>query len=475
QEVYGKVNVIVSEFKNKYKERILSQEELENCLQYHNVNVGENSGIVRKLDTKLKKVQSPKLHSLSTLQTKANKNWKYSPSDVLAIVQDLYEKELVSYPRTSSQYITENELEYLKGNIEAYKVFLNVDVDVSNHDVSKRYVDSSKVLEHYAIIPTRQVASKDKLSEKELNIYQEILSTTLGMFAPVYEYEETLVDVNVNGLVLSAKGKIDQALGWKKLFKDDTKDKKGDVLPNMSEGDECIVDLKIKDGMTTPPKLYTEGRLINLMKNAGKDLDEDAKEILKDTEGIGTEATRGAVIETLKNQQYITVKKKTIHVTKKGVILCEAVEGTLLSSPEMTAKWEGFLSDIGKGKRTQDAFITNIYKFIDSLMTDAPEKVNAMEELVNGSKEALSVGVCPECENGQIEDRGKFYGCSGYGNGCKFSLPKRWAGKTIPKGQVEKLVKVGKTNLIKGFKSKKGNKFDARLIIENGKLQMSFR
>lgn len=113
------------------------------------------------------------------------------------------------------------------------------------------------------------------------------------------------------------------------------------------------------------------------------------------------------------------------------------------------------MSDIGKGKRTQDAFINNIYMFIDSLMIDAPEKVNDIEGLVNESKEALSVGACPECEEGQIEDRGKFYGCSGYRDGCKFTLPKKWAGKTVPKGQIEKLVKVGKTNLIKGFKSKK--------------------
>ncbi len=226
QEVFGNVNVHGSEFEAKYKERFSSQEELEKFLQGHNVNVGEKSGIVSKLDTKLKKVQSPKLHSLSTLQTKANKNWKYSPSDVLAIVQDLYEKKLVSYPRTSSQYITENELEYLKGNVEAYKEFLGVDVDVSKQGVGKRYVDGEKVQEHYAIVPTRQVASKDKLSAKELNIYQEILSTTLGMFAPVYEYEETLVDINVNDLILSAKGKIDKFLGWKKLFKDDSRDKK---------------------------------------------------------------------------------------------------------------------------------------------------------------------------------------------------------------------------------------------------------
>ena len=474
QEVFGDVNVNGSEFEAMYKERFSSQEELEKHLQSHNVNVGKNSGVISKLDTKLKKVQSPKLHSLSTLQTKANKSWKYSPSDVLSIVQDLYEKKLVSYPRTSSQYITENELEYLSGNIEAYKEFLNVDVDVSNHDVSNRYVDGSKVQEHYAIVPTRQIASKEKLSAKELNIYQEVLSTTLGMFAPNYEYEETLVDVSVNDLTLSAKGKIDKSLGWKKLFKGGSKDKKEGVLPNMSEGDECIVKLKIKDGMTTPPKLYTEGQLINLMKNAGKDLDEESKGILRDSEGIGTEATRGAVIETLKNQKYIGVKKNTIHVTKKGQILCEAVEGTLLSSPEMTAKWEGFLSDIGAGKRTQESFISNVYKFIDSLMKDAPEKVNAIEGLVNESKESLSVGVCPECEKGQIEDRGKFYGCSGYSEGCKFSLPKRWAGKTLSETQIKTLLDKGETNLIKGFKSKKGSKFDAYLMLKNGKLNMKF-
>ena len=146
----------------------------------------------------------------------------------------------------------------------------------------------------------------------------------------------------------------------------------------------------------------------------------------------------------------------------------------MLSSAELTAKWEQYLSLIGTGERTQQGFIRNIETFIKELISNANKSIEGMDTLISDMKKGASIGSCTNCEDGSIEDRGKFYGCTNYSNGCKFSLPKKWAGKTIPKGQIERLLKEKKTNLIKGFKSKKGNSFDAYLILKDGKIEMEF-
>lgn len=475
-ELLGDVSTENGKFNTKLKGKYDSQNEVSELLSKHNVQLGENSGVIKKVEKKSKKTKSTKLHSLSTLQTKANKKWKYSPSDVLKIVQGLYEKKLVSYPRTDTQFITDSEFQYLKDNLSKYQDCLGVNFEVAYPNARKRFVDGSKVQEHYAIIPTKQVANMDRLTEKEKNIYQEIMSVTMAMFMDDYQYEETNVRIDVKGLLFEAKGKVEKNKGWKELFAgEDKKDKDEIVLPVMREGEPCSVKIKTHEGMTKPPKAYTEGGLINVMKNAGRDVEDDsAKQILKKTEGIGTEATRASIIETLKHQKYIEVKKNVVSVTKKGEILCKAVDGTLLSSPEMTAKWEEYLAKIGKGNGSQEAFIHNINKFIEHLMNEAPKAIDKMENVISESKNESAVGKCPKCD-GMIVYKGKFYGCSGYGDGCKFTLPKKWAGKDLTNNQIKMLLKKGKTNLIKGFESKKGKKFDAHLVLKDGKLKMEFR
>src|SRR5699024_4365192 len=140
-----------------------------------------------------------------------------------------------------------------------------------------------------------------------------------------------------NGLLLHAKGNVELDKGWKAVFPKSKKENKGDSsLPSVAKDEACSIALSKNKGMTSPPKPYTEGALINMMKFAGKDLDGESKEVLKDVEGIGTEATRSGIIETLKRQKYVEVKKNIVHVTKKGEVLCKAIDGTLLSSPEMT-------------------------------------------------------------------------------------------------------------------------------------------
>ena len=324
-------------------------------------------GIVSGVEKTLKKQQSPKLHSLSTLQTTANKRWKYSPKQTLKIMQTLYEKKLVSYPRTDTQHITDQEFNYLKERLDDYRSIYNLDMEIVYHEPRKRFVDGSRVQEHYAIILTKQSASVklDQLSEQEKNIFKEIYSTTMAMFLPDYEYETTTLITAVNQYEFLTSGRVDKKLGWKTLFKQASDKEDTEKLPDLTEGEQVQATINLHEGMTQPPKLFTEGQLINLMKTCGKVVeDQEDVEILKTVEGIGTEATRADVIDKLKHHEYIEVVKNIVNITDKGQLLCQAVKGTLLSSPEMTAKWEKTLKNISQQTMTFTGFIEGIHKYI---------------------------------------------------------------------------------------------------------------
>ncbi|APC46862.1 hypothetical protein BME96_00985 [Virgibacillus halodenitrificans] len=287
------------------------------------------------------------------------------------------------------------------------------------------------------------------------------------MFAPDYEYEEIKVAIDVKGINFEATGKVEKQLGWKSLFKNQQQAKKKEiVLPAMEKDQACQVNVEIAKGQTKAPKYYTEGQLINVMKYAGKEVDDEAlQHTLKESEGIGTEATRASIIETLKHQLYIGIRKNQVTVLDKGKILCQAVEGTLLASPEMTAKWETYLKKIGKNEGSQEMFFNKIKQMIEFLMQEAPKKIGSMEQFLQQVNEKFFIGKCPRCnhEDGKIQDKGKFYGCSRYREGCTFTLPKKFLGKSISQINIKKLLGGEKTNLIKGFTSKKGKNFDASL------------
>src|SRR5699024_5247688 len=208
-ELIGNVSVKNGSFDAKVKARYQTTEDAMNSLDAYRLSSGDNQGTIQQVTKEQKKQKAPKQHSLSTLQTKANKKWKYSTSDVLKTAQSLYEKKLLSYPRTDSHYITDSEFAYLKNYLSIYQSCLNVTIDIVYPDARKRYVDGSKVQEHYAIIPTKQVPNKQDLTDKEWNIYQEVVARTLAMFAGEYEYEETKVEVDVNGLSFEKTGKVE--------------------------------------------------------------------------------------------------------------------------------------------------------------------------------------------------------------------------------------------------------------------------
>lgn len=442
----------------------------------------EISGMVVSVEKKEKRVKSPKLHSLSTLQTVANKKWKYSPAKVLEVMQSLYEKKLVTYPRTDSNYITENEFLYLVENLERYKELLNVTFE-ANLKVNKRYVDNSKVQEHYAIIPTKTIPSDTNLNgltTEEKSIYEEIVLTTLAMFHRDYVYEETKILTSVNDIEFESIGKVEIDKGWKLLFTKSVEgiEKKEDdpVLPVVVVDEKVTSLLHSKEACTSPPKPYTEGGLINLMKTSGKMVeDEEDSAILKEIEGIGTEATRASIIETVKKNGYIDINKNIVSITKKGELLCEAIHNTMLASPAMTAKWESYLKKIGEGSGTKEVFVAQTKRFISDLLETAPAAMQEIETVSFAQEQQTDhFGSCPSCRKGTMIDRKTFIGCSNYRNGCKFTINRTILGKKLTDKQVTDLLEKGTTSMIKGFTSKAGKSFDAKLTITDGKVSFVF-
>ena len=260
-------------YKGKAKAKNSKREVIRALLAKHDIQP-TSPGVVTSVTATEKRTPPPQLHSLSTLQATANRMWKTSPADVLKVMQGLYEKKIVTYPRTDSRHITPNEFSYLAAQVGAYQQVLNHPFPVASLAPKKRYVDSSKVQEHYAIIPTKKVPSEAvlaRLSSLERNLYEEVLRTSLAMFHTDYLYTETKITTEVNKLPFFTTGKTERDKGWKALFVRAQKDndKEDATLPPLIENEAVGSSISIKEGKTQPPKPYTEGQLIAMMKTAG--------------------------------------------------------------------------------------------------------------------------------------------------------------------------------------------------------------
>ncbi|WP_165006891.1 MULTISPECIES: type IA DNA topoisomerase [unclassified Enterococcus] len=461
------------------KRSFKTAEELTTEIEKLGAHLGKQEGRILEVSKKEKQLRSPRLFSLSGLQSKMNQLMKASAKATLDAVQGLYESKFLSYPRTDTTYITENEHQYLVKNLQKYKNFLGIDtVETPETYAKKRYVDASKVQEHHAIIPTKTIPTKErfaKLSRLQQAIYLQVVRTTIAMFASNYVYEETTVLTGVEQLRLKSIGKIPVKQGWQAILVTKNKKKESQELPEINANEPVEVDLKCVAKETQPPKPYNEGTLITAMKTAGKTLDDDeAQEILKEVEGIGTEATRANIIENLKQKHYIEVKKNEIAVTPKGITLCKAVAGEpLLTSAEMTARWEGYLKKIGNQEGTPEVFLENIKKFIRHLLDSVPEQI-AKADLsaeISGTRQIKAMekkndqlGQCPKCKKGIVMLYPKVATCTN--PACDFKLWPTVAKKKLTKTNLRELLSKGKTSkVVKGFTGKKG-KFDAVLVLK---------
>lgn len=444
---------------------------------------------IKELITERKEYQPPLLFNLSSLQATANKAFKFSPKKTLDIVQSLYQKGIVSYPRSDSTYVTKGEAEQFPdiltklSQFEEFKdLFPLPKQSVINNT---RYVNEKKVTDHYAIIPTEQVRDPKRMSGDEQKMYDMIVRRLIAAHydKAIFDYStlSTLVDGRAEFIT---KGKQQIQEGWRKVIFQDDKEK-DELLPNVHKGDKGHVDkIETKEGKTQPPKRYTEGQLITLMKTAGKYLDNDELEkILSKVEGLGTEATRAGIITMLQDRKYIEVKKNQVFATDKGKVLIEAVGDHVLASPEMTAKWEQRLSEIGEGQASPALFMEQTKKLSTKIVSDAISiattwnfeglNVESIQRTTSRYSIGKNVGKCKLCD-GDIVDKGEFYGCTNYKQTtCNFTISKKILSKKISQTNIQKLLKGDQTNLIKGFK--KGDKtFDAKLDWKEGKIQFIF-
>lgn len=431
---------------------------------------------VTKADCKEKSEKPPALYDLTSLQRDANRVLGFTAQQTLDYTQNLYEKKLVTYPRTDSRYLTDDMAPGLDALVGVTFHAFPVD-GVDNVPVhAAQVVNNKKVTDHHAIIPTKELQNCNfaELPKGELAILQLIANRLLVAVGDPYKFSETVIELDCGGTKFTAKGKTVLQDGWKALVKknNSTKnDEKEQTIPSVSAGVELtICGKEIKEGKTSPPKHYTEDTLLQSMETAGADeMPEDAER-----KGLGTPATRAGIIEKLVRIGFLERKgdKKTKHLipTHKGTALV-TVMPEQIQSPSMTADWEEKLLLIEKGEYASEDFMDEIKDVIAGLIKNY-EVIQDAEVLM--SKESNSVGRCPLCGK-PVEDKSKGYFCSD--RSCKFALWKNnryfeKIGKNLTSATVQKLLASGKVKL-KGCKSQKtGKTYDAMVymtVADDGK------
>ncbi|MGG3853733.1 DNA topoisomerase III [Caldifermentibacillus hisashii] len=488
-EVIGEFFINGKKYKGKWEvdgdSRIKTADMAAKIAQFCNGKPAEITDVKREK----KEYQPPMLYNLSALQAEANRLYKFPPKKTLDILQGLYQKGIVSYPRSDSRYVTPGEADMFPdilhkiSRIEKYAEFFPL--PISSIRNNKRYVNEKKVTDHYAIIPTEQVKDPEKLSADEQKIYDLIIKSLLAAHYEKSVYEYTTVKTLVDGrATFLSKGKVQLAEGWRKVIPANEKDGEPE-LPLLEKGETGIVKkVNVKESKTQPPKRYTEGQLITLMKTAGKHIeDKELEKVLDETEGLGTEATRAGIITMLKSRKYIEIKKNLVYATAKAKILIHAIGKELLASPEMTAKWEQRLKEIAEGKANAKQFIDMTNKMITHLVTETTKQAvewsfdrEVTENFVSRQFKKSAprkLGNCKFCD-GNVIDKGTFYGCSNYQKtGCSFTISKKILGKTITQAQLKKLLTDGVTDQIQGFKSK-DKEFNAKLAWDEQEKKIKF-
>ncbi|BCB03759.1 DNA topoisomerase III [Bacillus sp. KH172YL63] len=449
---------------------------------------------VAEMKTERKEFAPPLLFNLSALQSTINKMYKFSPKKTLDTLQKLYQKGIVSYPRSDSQYVTKGEAETFPEILGKLKEFspYNKWIPTPNESLmnNKRFVNDAKVSDHYAIIPTEQVTDPASLSPDEKKIYDVVVKRFIAAHHDKAVINYTTIKTLVDGRAeFISKGKQILQEGWRQVLIQTDEKEDEPLLPPVKENDSGIVKkIDIKEGKTQPPKRYTEGQLITLMKTAGKYMDNDELEkVLKKTEGLGTEATRAGIITMLKDRQYIDIQKNIVYPTDKAKVLIRAIGDNVLASAEMTAKWEQRLQKIGKGQASAPDFMEKVKVLNERLVASALEesKTWSFSDLDTGSiqrpagkkgKRAskTSLGACLKC-GGKVIDKGKFYGCANYQKSkCSFTISKTILQKRITQAVVKKVLSEGKSDRIDGFK--KGEKeFSAYLSWDRTQQKIQFQ
>lgn len=443
-----------------------------------------HQGTVIKKDVVKETVKPKSLFNLNDLQREANKKYGYSPKKVLDLAQVLYEKyKILSYPRSDSRHLGKADVSGLEATIKAldippYEGYVK-EILSKGIKTNKDFVDDAKVSDHHAIIPTKKKADLARITDESskdggghtkdelTNIYNLVARRFLSVFYPPAVYEKTEVVTEVSGETFKTSGKILVSAGWEEVYGKEVDDsnegdeEKNGLLPPINKGEVLpVTETKLNEKKTQPPKHYTEGDLLAVMEKPKKLLDsKELQDAMTETKaGLGTPATRAAIIEDLIRKRYVEKKGKHLIATEDGVNLVK-VAPEKLKSPEITADWEMKLQRIQEGKLKRAEFEKSLGEFvIESLDT---LKKAVLDVTFKSTK--TPVGVCPNCQKAIFEFPKGFACESSTRENVCLRVWKSKSGKTLTLTHLKQLLTKGETQLIKGFKSKAGKKFDAAL------------
>jgi DNA topoisomerase III len=456
-------------------------------------------GEITKLEKKEERELPQLLYDLTTLQRHANTLHGFSARRTLAAAQRLYEEhKAITYPRTNSRYLSGDLVAEIKptaelvGHNQEYRKGAEYVVALESLPLG-RVVNDEKVTDHHALIPTRSEHDLSKMGGDELKIYDLVAKRFLAVFHPEAVFERTRVETTVATHAFRTSGRVLLVAGWKAVYgaevdsgeaaEDDTG---GDqLLPKLEQGEQVQTDaVESLRKETQPPRRFTDASLLGAMETAGKDIEDvELREAMKDS-GIGTPATRAAIIERLISVGYIEREGRALIATEKGMQVIKLLGEHALTSPGLTGEWEHRLGRIEQGEESRDGFMSDIAKF-------AKDTIEELDKLKGVKIERANLGPCPVCGRDVVENR-KGYSCwSKDDPGCGFVVWKQKAGKTLPPSVVKELMEslrlsieagedppVGRTTRpVTGFRSRAGRSFRAKLALQQndeGKWRVEF-
>lgn len=427
---------------------------------------------VTKVERKRTFQQAPLLYDLTTLQKDCNIHYDLTSDKTLSIAQALYEKKLISYPRTGSRYIPEDVMAHIPSLLEkvvAMPDFKEYGDTLDFSGLNTRSVDNAKVTDHHALIITG--IAPQELSEAESAVYTLIAGRMLESFSPPCEKESLVMECTCEGMDFRSRSSVIISPGWRSVFR-----RKEDRDKDEPEGNEGTAEFDENDAVpvtghglaqkkTMPKPLYTEATLLAAMETCGKHItDEQAKEAIGES-GIGTPATRAAIITTLVGRDYIARSGKSVVPTEKGMLIYEAVKDMRVADVELTGSWEKALLQIEGHTLDTETFMRSIRDYTGK----------ATDEILRLSLQAMpgKVFTCPKCKTGKIILHSKVAKCDH--DGCGLLVFRKFLNKELTDQHLEQLLSSGSTKLIKGFKGKKGVPFDVAVAFDEGfNLKLSF-
>lgn len=431
------------------------------------------SAVITKVATKRKVEKAPLLYDLTTLQKEANSQHGFTAEHTLSIAQKLYEAKHITYPRTSSRYISDDvfaTIPSLFKNLENHSEYGEmIKLLPDSEEYSKNSVNTSKVTDHHALLITENHAIG--LYKDEKIVYDMILRRMIEAFSTDCIKDITSVTAQVeNDVEFGISGSVIRQAGWCELSLKEKNNKqvndtdaignevKEQVLPNWQEGQSInVTGCTITEGKTKPKPLHTESTLLAAMETAGKDIeDETMRQAMKDC-GIGTPATRAAIIETLLRREYMVRQQKKLVPTEKGLALHSVVKNMAIANVEMTGRWEAELAKIERGEANADEFTHGIEAYTREITAE----LLGCDKLFSHKESGCQ---CPKCKQGTMQFFGKVVRCSN--KECGMPVFKQVAGKLLSDADITDLLTKGKTKTLNGFTSKQGKPFSAAIAFD---------